>query len=151
MPVKDASIQNPALSGGEVYTFNPKATEEEIKAAWDIIMFQAFDEEQCKVGWKRASELRLFDLNIPPRKDMLEKKLEFFDYMPQSVKNDLINASKVAKAEPFCPNWTDIKTALVKPLQQIILKEGISRDEVKMILEKCAEEIYRKYPESFKK
>ena len=58
---------------------------------------------------------------------------------------------KVARPEPFCPNWNQLKDEIVKPLQTIYLTKGITRDEVKKLLDDCAEAMYQKYPDSFKK
>ena len=151
MPVKDASIKNPAFSGGQVVTYNPKATKEELKAAWDYFDYLFYDEEMLTELWTIKNQYKLADLMVPGIPSLFEKKLSIFTSVPESFKKDLLAATDAAKAEPFCPNWNDLKNDLVKPIQQILLKKNATRDEVKKILDTVAEEIYNKYPTSFKK
>lgn len=49
------------------------------------------------------------------------------------------------------PHWNDVKNALVKPLQTIILTEDMTPEKAKELLEQCAEDLYAKYPDTFKK
>ena len=59
--------------------------------------------------------------------------------------------SENAIVEPFCNHWSDLKSALANPLQEIFLTENISRDKVKELLDKCADDLYELYPDTFKK
>ena len=151
MPVKDESIQNPSFTGGEVITFNPKATEEEIKAAWDVFTFMYYDEEMLTESWGIFSQYGSADTQIPGRIDLYGKKLDIFTLIPAQMKADLLEISEVAIPEPFCQNWNDLKNAIASPLQQIILKKDITREEIQKILDDSAEELYAKYPDSFRK
>ncbi|MEG2584132.1 MAG: hypothetical protein RSA27_06480, partial [Oscillospiraceae bacterium] len=149
MPVKDASIKSPALSGGEVCTFNPKSTKEELKAAWEIANFMYYDDEELQAQWDFMNEKGIFDVKIPARSDLLEKKLTSLKNIPESISRDVLKLSETAIAEPFCPNWSDVKTALVIPLQKIFLTENISRAEAEKLLNECAATLYSQYPDSF--
>lgn len=151
MPVKDSSIAAPALSGGEVWTFNPKADKDQLKAAWDVVQLLSYDESFLESLWKLQNDNKNMLANVPARKDLMEKKYSMATYWPASWKEELITTSKNAKPEPYCAHWGDLKSALAKPLQKIILKENIQRDEVKKLLDDCANELYQKYPDTFKK
>ncbi|RED65508.1 ABC transporter substrate-binding protein [Cohnella phaseoli] len=151
MPVKDKSITRPSLAGGRVITINPKASKEEQKAAFDVLTYITYDEELLKEQWEIAARENISDLNVPARKDLYKLKLSLSTTVPERIKQELVAAAAGAKSEPFCPNWNDLKNALSKPLQQILLKKDISRDEVKSLLDKTADELYAKYPDSFRK
>lgn len=151
MPVKDASIANPTFSGGEVVTFNPKATKDEIEAAWNYFTYYYFDEEVLKEQWQLADQYKVADLQMPARADMYEKKLSMLSAVPESMKKDLLSGAPSAKAEPYCGHWGDLKSTLAIPLQKILLKKDITREECKKILDDCANELYTKYADTFKK
>ena len=67
------------------------------------------------------------------------------------AKARLVESTANAVPEPCPPHWSDLKTLIAKPLQKIMLTEGITRDEAKKLLEDCANELYNLYPETFKK
>ena len=71
--------------------------------------------------------------------------------LTESARQEIMALSLNAKPEPFCPHWGDVKTELVNPLQTIFLKEGITREEAQKLLDDCANALYEKYPETFKK
>ena len=75
MPVKDASIKNPALAGGEVITFNPKADEETLKAAFKVASYIYYDEEYLTGLWQIQRDGGWMDISIPARSDLYEKKI----------------------------------------------------------------------------
>lgn len=151
LPVKDKSIARPSLAGGEVYTFNPKATKEELKAAWDIVTYINYDQEELAKQWALTNQHNRFDYAIPARKDLLEAKFNAHTFVPKRIKDEYFAMSPNAIAEPFCPNWTDLKNSLANPLQKIFLSEKLTRNEAKAILEECANDLYKRYPNSFKK
>jgi hypothetical protein len=151
MPVKDESIKNPVLSGGECVTFNPKASKEEIEAAFKFFDFYYFDEEYLAEVWKILDENDRSSLQTCANPALYEKMLKTFSNIPESIRNDMINGIKNAKPEPACLNWNDMKNALVIPLQKILLSENITREECKKLLDACAEELYNKYPDAFRK
>ena len=66
-------------------------------------------------------------------------------------KEEFIELSKNAKLEPYCPHWSEVKSELVAPLQKIYITKDISRDEIKTLLDECAERLYEMYPDTFKK
>jgi len=151
MPVKDKSIKPPVLSGGEVYTFNPRATKEELDVAWDIVTYMNYDEDELKTQWKVNNDNKNCNIKMPGRKDLYKTKLDMLTFVPQKNKDELVDMGNNVIAEPFCPNWTELKSELNNPLQKIYLKENITRAEVKEILDECANSLYTKYPGSFKK
>lgn len=151
IPAKDSSIQPAVFSGGEVWTFNPKATPEQKKAGWDIIQLLTYDESYLEKEWKLADDNKNMNSRIPARIDLTDKKFQMATSLPEVWKKGYATAFKTAKPEPYCAHWNDLKNALAKPLQTIILKKGITRDEVKKLLDGVAEDLYKKYPETFKK
>jgi hypothetical protein len=70
---------------------------------------------------------------------------------PKGWAEEFAAISQVVQLEPFCPNWNDLKNILAPYLQQILLKEGITRDEIRTLLNKAADETYAAHPASFKK
>ena len=151
MPVKDASIPRPALAGGEVITFNPKLSEAELAAAVEVAKWMYFSDERMQVLCDEIKEFSLTDVTIPGRVDWYEKKLEANTQVSDKQKEEFVELSENAKPEPYCPHWSEVKSELVAPLQKIYLTNGISRDEVKKILEECADKLYGLYPDTFKK
>lgn len=151
IPSKDASIPMPSFSGGQVVTFNPKASKDEIKAAFDLYTYMTYDEAFNCAMWEIADKDQADDVNPCVNMSLTEKKYTYMKSIPDGLKASLLELAKGAKPEPYCGNWNDLKNALVKPLQEILLTKDISRDKVKQILDKCADELYTKYPASFKK
>lgn len=151
IPSKDESIAPVALTGGEVITFNPKSSKEEIQAAWDVATFLYYDEDELTAQWQSAADSGGMDVFIPARSDLLDKKLEIMGSLPEQLANDMETLMNASIAEPYCPNWTEVKSALVNPLQKIYLTEGITREEAKALLTECAETLYQQYPDSFEK
>lgn len=150
MPVKDSSIVNPSLAGGEVITFNPKADEATLKAAFEIAAYIYYDEEYLVDSWERTFAEGTCDIKIPGRQDLYEKKLEMNYLLSDESKEGLEKMRANAIAEPYCPHWSDVKSQLVKPLQEIYLTEGITREQVQKLLDDCASELYKLYPDTFK-
>ncbi len=151
MPVKEESIPRPALAGGEVITFSPKLTEAELEAALKVVDWLYFSDERMQVACDEIKEFSVVDTNMPGRIDWYEKKLEANTQITEKQKEEFVELSKNAKPEPYCPHWSEIKSELVAPLQKIYITEGISRDEIKALLDECAEKLYELYPDSFKK
>lgn len=151
MPVKDASIPNPSFSGGQVITINPKATKEEAQAAFDVLTYMRYDEDALIEQWQLADQFQIADITPCVNTSLTEKKYSILTAIPENLKKALLDNTKNAKPEPYCSNWNDLKNALVKPLQQIILKKDLTREECQKILDQCADELYAKYPGSFVK
>lgn len=151
MPVKDASTPNPSLAGGEVITFSPKLTEEELEATLKVVEWLYFSDERMQVKCDEIKEFELTDTTRPGRVDWYDKKLEANTQLTEKQKEEFIVLSENAKPEPYCAHWSEIKSELVAPLQKIYITEGISRDEIKALLDECAEKIYGLYPDTFKK
>ncbi len=151
IPVKDPATPIPSFSGGQVVTFNPKATKDEIRAAFDVYTFMTYDEAFNSTMWEIQDKNGADDVNPCVNMSLTEKKYSYMKSIPDGLKASLLELAKGAKPEPYCGNWNDLKNALVKPLQEILLTKDISRDKVKQILDKCADELYAKYPASFKK
>ncbi|MEN6313142.1 MAG: hypothetical protein ABFD25_02720 [Clostridiaceae bacterium] len=151
IPVKDASIPSPCLAGGEVWTFSPKADKDQLEAAWNFAQLVTYDEDFLIGYWAFMSPLHGVDMRNSARVDLTEKKYSYITDVPQWILKEFSEVSKNAKPEPYCSNWNDLKNTLAKPLQSILLKKNITRDEVKKILDGAADELYQKYPDSFKK
>lgn len=151
MPVKDESIERPALAGGEVVTFNPKLSEKELEVAVEVAKYLYYSDEMVEMTCDYIKDNNLFDTKIPGRVDLYEKKLDANVNLTEEKKQELLELSKTAKPEPYCAHWTDLKTELANPLQEIFLKEGITRDEVQSLLDDCAKKLYELYPDTFKK
>lgn len=150
-PVKDSSIPQPTFSGGQVITINPKASKEVQKVAFEVATYITYDEDVLAEQWKIADDNKLIDATPCVRTDLTDKKMIAYAGIPAELKNFINEGAKTAKPEPYCSNWNDLKNAISKPLQQILLKKGITRVEVKKILDDCANGLYAKYPNSFKK
>lgn len=151
MPTKDASIPRVALSGGEVITFNPKSTPEQLEAAVKVAKYLYFSDEMMQLDCDNIKEKGTINTNIPGRTDWYAKRLEACNGLSEEQIAALEELRKCAKAEPYCDHWADVKSQLVGPLQKIYLKEGITKEEIKKELDGCAEKIYSLYPETFKK
>lgn len=151
MPVKDESIPNPALAGGEVVTFNPKLTEEELAVAVEVAKYMYYSDEQMDLYFDFMRAFNYQDTFVPGRIDLYEKKMAVNENLSESTRQEIMSLSLNAKPEPYCPHWGDVKTELVNPLQTIFLKEGITREEAQKLLDDCANTLYDKYPDTFKK
>jgi ABC-type glycerol-3-phosphate transport system substrate-binding protein len=151
MPVKDSSIKRPALSGGEVITFNPKLSQEELEVAFKVAEFMYLSDYAMEKKRKANEDGLGLDTYIPGRVDWYEKCLDAIETLSNDAKEALAAAVDGAKPEPYCPHWSDVKSQLAAPLQKIFLKEGITREEVKQILDDVADELYKLYPETFVK
>lgn len=151
IPTKDESIAAPALAGGEVITFNPKADEETLKAAFEVATFLYYDEEYLKKTWEIKAKYGVSNIDLPARSDLYLAKLDTCEGISEDAKTRLVEATANAIPEPCPPHWSDLKTLIAKPLQKIMLTEGITRDEAKKLFEDCANELYNLYPEAFKK
>ncbi len=151
MPVKDSSIERPVLSGGDVITFNPKASQETLAAAFEVATYIYYDEERLISEWQIKNDNNIVNILMPPRTDLIDKQMEINTILSDETKQAIVEMTNNAIAEPFCPNWTDLKAQLVNPLQEILLTENISREKVQELLDNCAEELYKLYPGSFQK
>lgn len=139
------------FAGGEVWTMNPKATKEQKDAGWEVIKFLSFDEEYLVEKWELENEKGVITANSPVRTDLIEKKYSMATSWPDHWADEYSSAMTMAKPEPFCADWNSLKNEIVPYLQKIFTTEEITREEAKMELDACAELIYEKYPESFKK
>ena len=149
MPVKDSSIKRPVLAGGSVVTFNPKASKETLKAAFSVADFIYYNEKFLLNEWEILNASGDLNIMVPPVIDLFEKKLAINTSLSESAKSSIVEMGKNSIAEPFCPHWIDLKNKLVNPLQEIYLTENITREKAKDLLDKCAEELYRLYPDAF--
>lgn len=151
VPVKDSSISTPAaIAGCDVYVFDPKANKDQLQAAWNFAQMFTYDEKVTMGIYKIIAKANSLDSRPCARLDLTEKKYALTNWS-DSLRKEFAQISKYAKPEPFCNNWNDLKNAIVKPLQTILLGEKLTREDVKKILTDCAEDLYKKYPESFKK
>lgn len=151
IPTKDESIAAPALAGGEVITFNPKADEKTLKAAFEVATFLYYDEEYLAKVWEIMAKYGVSNVDMPARSDLYLAQLDTYEGISDAAKEKLVETAKNAIPEPCPPHWSDLKTQIAKPLQKIMLTEGITREEVKKLLDDCANELYGLYPETFKK
>lgn len=151
MPVKDESIPRPSLAGGEVITFNPKLSQEELDAALAVADWLYFSDERMQAICDEITEFDLSDVYIPGRADWYERKLAANKWLTEEQIEAISKLGENAKPEPYCAHWSDLKSELVAPLQKIYLTDGITRAEVQKLLDECAEKLYTLYPETFKK
>lgn len=145
---KDGAV---SLLGGNMVTFNPKATKEQLKAAFDVYTYWGYDESFLEEVWKIEAKHNVTDVWMPVRTELFEKKFSILENISDSMKNEIKALYDISKPEPNCINWNEVKNALVAPLQKIYLDKDLTRDEAKKILDDCAEELYNTYPNSFKK
>ena len=137
------------LAGGETYTISPNATPEQREAAWLYIQFMGYDLEILELTAKVSAENGSPIFRPFGRIDF--QPLDYAEGIPEAWKQKLTDLSATAKPEPWMPHWNDVKNALVKPLQTIILTEDMTPEKAKELLEQCAEDLYAKYPDTFKK
>lgn len=150
IPSKDSSIEGSSLAGGQVITFNPKLSDKELEAAFKVVEYLYFSDERMQADCDEIQEFNTTNVMIPGRVDWYEKRLE----ANSGITDEEISALNVlrehAKPEPYCEHWSDVKSNLVAPLQEIYLTENVSRDKVKSLLDDCAKKLYDLYPDTFK-
>lgn len=151
LPGKDEGGRVVAFAGGEVWTVSPNATQEQKDAAWQWILYESYDEEFLLPKWEDDNRLGQLDSRPAARNDLVETKYSMASAWPSHWAAEFTAANEVALPEPYCPNWNQLKDEIVIPLQTIYLTEGITFDEAKQLLDDCAEQLYTKYPEAFKK
>jgi ABC-type glycerol-3-phosphate transport system substrate-binding protein len=153
MPAKDGPNGKLAgLCGGNVWTFSPHATEAQVKAGWDFVQLASYDKEFLPKVWAYENTLTGIDSQVPARVDMVDIKYgQFGTKWPKGWAEEFAALSRVVTLEPFCANWNDLKNVIAPYLQQILLKQGITRDEIRTLLNKAADETYAAYPASFKR
>lgn len=149
MPAKADSIENPALAGGEVITFNPKIDKKTMKAAFDVMSYMYYDEDYQKIKWQATYDNGSNEIQIPARKDLYEEKLAMNPFLTDDVRENIKMQATVSKPEPYCEHWADVKSQLVIPLQKIYLLQNADRDQIKKILDDCANELCKLYPDTF--
>lgn len=151
VPTKDESIEAPALAGGEVVTFNPKASDEVLEAAFKVATYLLYDEEYIAKEWELYKKYGRLDLQMPARSDLYEAKLASSGLLTEEAQKAIESLSVNAIPEPSCPHWSDLKSQLAIPIQTILLTEKLSRDEIKKLLDDCASTLYDLYPDAFRK
>ncbi len=151
LPGKDEGGRVVSFAGGEVYTISPLADDAQRKAAWEYIQYVSYDEEFLISRWELENSYGRLSANPSVRTDLVEKKYSMATNWPAHWAQEMAAATESALPEPYCPNWNQLKDEIVKPLQTIYLTEGITREEAKKLLDDCAETLYVKYPESFRK
>ncbi len=151
VPTKDESIPAPSLAGGEVVTFNPKASPEVLEAAFRVATYMQYDEEYLSKIWEINKKYGRLDIAVPARSDLFEKKLASSGLLTEEAQKGIMSLSENAIPEPCCGHWSDLKSQLATPIQKILLTENMSRDEIKKLLDECADTLYNLYPDTFKK
>ncbi len=151
IPAKDKDHKPASIAGGNAWIFSPTATEAELKAAWDFVMLTDYDEEFQLKKWAYENSINGLTDRIPPRVDLVNKKFSMATSWPKGRAEAVAAVSATAKMEPSCANWNNLKNTLCPYLQKILLKEKISRDEIRSLLTAAANEAYANYPETFKK
>jgi multiple sugar transport system substrate-binding protein len=153
IPAMDANHSQVVLCSGDgnPWTFSPKASKEQLQAAFTFASFVNFDKDFNNELWKQENDDNVLDGLIPNGQEYADIKFNAATSWPANWKTEFAECAKYAKPEPACPHWNDLKNDIAKPLQKIILKQGITKDEVKKILDDCANNLYSKYPDTFKK
>ena len=151
IPAKDANNKPASIAGGNVWIFSPTATQAELEAAWNFVQLFDYDEEFQIKKWEYENTIGGINDRIPPRVDLTETKFSMATSWPEGWAEEFATISETAQMEPWCANWNDLKNVLAPVLQKILLTEKISRDEVRTLLEKAANEAYQLYPQSFRK
>jgi ABC-type glycerol-3-phosphate transport system substrate-binding protein len=152
IPAKNASNKPAVLCGGEVWTLNPRIADASVQAAWNWAMFNSYDQEFLEKRWAFDNTQNGIDDYIPAIASLVEIKFSKYGVgWPSHWGKENAELSALAKLEPYCPNWNDLKNILAPYLQQILLKEGITRNEIRGILNQAADEAYATYPQSFKR
>jgi len=149
IPAKDDGGRQVTFAGGEVWTFNPNNTQAENDAAWEFITFYSYDKDFLLSYWEKQNSLNRLSANPSVRNDLVETKYNMATSWPGHWAKLMADGFAMARPEPFCPNWNDLKNEIVIPLQTIYLNENITWDEAKALFEACAKTLVEKYPESF--
>jgi ABC-type glycerol-3-phosphate transport system substrate-binding protein len=151
LPAKDGSTKQTAIAGGNAWVFSPKASPEELEAAWKFVQLFDYDEEFQIKKWKHENSIGGLTNRIPPRADMIDQKFALATSWPEGWSEEAAIISKAAIMEPWCADWNGLKNIFAPYLQQILLDENITRSEAQAILKEAADEVYSTYPDSFKK
>lgn len=152
IPGKNGANMQAGFSGGEVWVFGPGNSDAQTKAAWDFAMLHSYDPATMERRWTLENSISVIDSRVPARTDMVDIKYQKYgSKWPAGWAEEFAALSRVVKLEPFSPDWDNLKNTLAPYLQQIILKDGITRTEIQAILDAAAEECYRSWPSSFKK
>ena len=151
IPSKDNSIPRSALAGGEVIVFDPTLSEEDLSAAFEVVEYLYFSDEMMQFECDNIAKYHIVNVMIPGRVDWYEKRLKAVEGLTDEQIKALDAMRECARPEPYCNHWSDIKTDLVAPLQEIYLDQKITRERAKQLLDQCAEGLYTKYPDAFKK
>lgn len=151
LPAKDDGGRMVGFAGGEVWTLSPNATDAQRAAAWEVINFLSYDPAYLEGLWEKENEQGRLAATPSARVDLTALKFSKGTSWPAHWAEEFSKVSEVALPEPYCPNWNELKNEIVIPLQTIYLKEGITREEVRQLLDDCAELLYKTYPASFQK
>jgi ABC-type glycerol-3-phosphate transport system substrate-binding protein len=152
MPAKDSRTKQTALAGGEVWVFSPRASDAQTRAAFDFAVLASYDKDMLERRWAHQNTISSITSTIPGRTDMIDVKFnKYGTAWPRGWAEDFAALSQFARLEPFCLNWDNLKNILAPHLQEILLKEGITRTEIKSILDRAADECYSSYPAAFKR
>jgi ABC-type glycerol-3-phosphate transport system substrate-binding protein len=151
IPARDSGASPYSLCGGTIYAWSPRITDEQARAGWNFAQLMSFDKEFMEAQWAYENTLVGINSDIPGRTDMTQIKFEKYGTTwPRHWAREFDELSRVAKLEPYCPNWNELKNILAPHLQAILARENISRDEIKAILNTAAQECYDQYPNSFR-
>jgi ABC-type glycerol-3-phosphate transport system substrate-binding protein len=152
IPAKDATTRPAVLCGGEVWSLNPRIADSSVQAAWNWAMFNSYDQEFLEKAWAFDNTQNGIDSYIPATDTLGDIKFSKYGIgWPSHWSTEIAAIRNIAKLEPYCPNWNELKNILAPYLQQILLKEGITRNEIRAILNQAADEAYNTYPQSFKR
>jgi multiple sugar transport system substrate-binding protein len=135
------------LTGGQVWTISPRASDAERDAAWKYIQFMSYDEEQLMWNYQVEDDNGGLSATPPMRLDV--DKLSVSTAWPDWWGAELRAVAEHSQAEPWAPHWNDIKNMLVDPIQAIILDEGATPEDAMKALNEVAERIYSQFPEDF--
>ena len=148
-PTKDESVDEVSFAGGEVITFSPRASDEELQAAFKVAEYIYYDEEWLAEKWAFENENSIREFSIPARSDLYEAKLNSYDSISDGFKKALLTVGEASMPEPACPYWTEFKTKFEIPLQKVYADEDITRDEVKKIFEDFKNEFTKSHSDAY--
>lgn len=114
-------------------------------------MLSSYDEEFLYKKWEYQDSIGGLTDRVPARADLIDKKYAFGKSWAEGWAEQFAIVAKSAKLEYYCADWNNLKNIIAPYLQEILLNEGITRNEIKELLKKAAEETYNTYPESFSK
>lgn len=137
------------MGGGGVWGISPKATPEQQEAGFLYAAYNSYDLDYLKLNAQTNADNNNPIILPSVRTDF--SPLDYAEGLPESWKTKLDELAKTAKIVPSFLNWNDVKNAISKPIQEIILTKDITPEEAQAILQKCADELYAKYPSSFHK